>query len=284
MHPGNSFEPSQYHTAFAKTEEYDRILTNAYKNLRIAKGRILLTGASGLLGRELAVRLARPGVRLVLWGRNAGRLEELAATCRAAGAEADIVALDISDHEAALAALKTQDDADPFGIALLVAGQGDTLPSAAIVEAPEQVMRLVQTNFAAPAVMAALLAERMVQRGAGRIALVGTAAASHSLPFAASYSGSKAGLARFADALRLAVRDHGVIITLISPGFFGAGGSAPGRPGEIAAGVVADRMIAAVLAGTPELVVPRRFLLLRWFDRLLPRSLRDRILLSLRIP
>lgn len=259
-------------------------MTNILKNQCVATGRILLTGASGLLGRELALRLARPGVRLVLWGRNAGSLEELAATCRAVGGAADICALDISDHEAALAALKTQDDVDPFGLALLVAGRGDTLPPGAIVEEPEQVIRLVQTNFVAPAAMASLLAERMARRGAGRIALVGTAAASHSLPFAASYSGSKAGLARFADALRLAVRDRGVSITLISPGFFGTAGSASVRPGEIAAGVVADRMIAAVIAGKPELVVPRRFLLLRWLDRLLPRPVRDRILLSLRLP
>lgn len=220
----------------------------------------------------------------MLWGRNAALLEALAATCRAAGAAAEICALDISDHDAALAALQTQDDAEPFVMALLVAGQGDTLPPGAIVEAPEQVIRLAQTNFVAPAAMAALLAERMARRGAGRIALVGTAAASHSLPFAASYAGSKAGLARFADALRLAVRNRGVSITLISPGFFGGDGTATARPGEIAAGVVAERMIAAVMAGKPELVVPRRFRLLRWFDRLLPRALRDRILLSLRLP
>lgn len=244
----------------------------------------MLTGASGLLGRELALRLAGPGVRLVLWGRDAGRLNDLAAMCRAAGAVAEICTLDVSDYEAALAALQTQDDAEPFGLALLVAGQGDTLPPGMIVEEPSQVIRLAQTNFVAPAAMASLLAQRMAQRGGGRIALVGTAAASHSLPFAASYSGSKAGLARFADALRLAVWDRGVSVTLISPGFFGGGGTAPARPGEIAAGVVANRMIAAVMAGKPELVVPHRFLLLRWFDRLLPRTLRDRILLSLRLP
>lgn len=242
-----------------------------------------MTGASGQLGRELAVRLAQPGVRLVLWARNAALLEALAATCRAAGAETEICALDISDHMAALAALETQDAAEPFAVALLVAGQGDTLPPGAIVETPDQVIRLAQTNFVAPAALASLLADRMARRGAGRIALVGTAAASHSLPFAASYTSSKAGLARFADALRLAVRGHGVSITLITPGFF-HGGTEPSRPGEITAGVVADRMIAAVMAGRAELVVPRRFLLLRWFDRLLPGVLRDRILLSLRLP
>lgn len=172
-------------------------------------------------------------------------------------------------------------------MALFVAGQGDTLAPGALVEDPEQVSRLVLTNFAAPAAMAACLADRMAARGAGRIGVVGTAAASHSLPFAASYAGSKAGLARFTDALRLAVADRGVSVTLVSPGFFSgadAGAAASPRPGEIAAGIVAERMIEAVLAGRAEIVVPRRFLLLRWFDQLLPRVLRDRVLLSLRLP
>lgn len=241
-----------------------------------------MTGASGLLGRELALRMALPGVRLAIWGRNKAALTELAAQCREAGAEAEICTLDLSDTNSALLALVTQDQTDPFDIALLVAGQGDTLPPGALTEDPSQVVRLAQTNFVTPAAMASLLAERMAARGGGRIALVGTAAASHSLPFAASYAGSKAGLARFSDALRLAVGKRGVSVTLISPGFFG--GKVRSRPGEIAAGEVAEQMIAAVMNGQAELVVPRRFLLLRWLDRLLPRLLRDRIMLSLRLP
>lgn len=244
---------------------------------------VLITGASGALGCALALRIARRGVRLSLWGRDTAALDRIAAQCRDAGAEVGVCALDLTDTDAALIALQTQDKANPFDVALLVAGQGDTLPPGALVEPPTQIIRLAQTNYVAPAAMAALLADRMAARGSGRIALVGTAAAAHSLPFAAGYAGSKAGLARFADALRLAVAGRGVSVTLVSPGFF-ADKAAISRPGEIAAGTVAERMIAAVMAGKAELVVPRRFLLLRWFDRLLPRPLRDRILLSLRLP
>lgn len=244
---------------------------------------ILITGASGTLGRELAFRLARAGVRLVLWGRRESALRTLARQCREAGAEVEVCLMDVSDLQAALIALQAQDDTNPFDMALLVAGQGDTRPQGALVEPPAQVMRLVHTNLAAPAAMASLLAERMSARGSGRIALVGSAAADHSLPFAAGYAGSKAGLARFADALRLAVKDNGVSVTLVSPGFFGDGEQSS-RPGEIAAGIVAERMVAAIHAGKAELVVPRRFLVLRWFGRLLPRPLRDIVLLSLRLP
>jgi short-subunit dehydrogenase len=255
--------------------------------LAIKPRHILVTGASGALGKEIALRVARAGVCLSLWGRNRDRLASTAALCRAAGAEAAVCVIDINDLTGTLAMLGERDADHPFATAYLVAGQGDTLARGAIVEDPAQVIRLSQTNFVAPAAMAALLADRMAQRGQGRIGIIGTAAASHSLPFAAAYSGSKAGLARFADALRLAVRRHGVSVTLISPGFFaptGSGAAANARPGEIPAGVVAERAIAAVGRGAAELVLPRRFLLLRWFDRLLPRRLRDRILLGLPRP
>jgi short-subunit dehydrogenase len=228
------------------------------------------------------VRIARPGLRLTLWARDAERLEATAALCRARGAEVIVQRVDIADLEPMLAALAAGDTALPFTAAYLVAGLGDTLPPEAVVEGPAQVIRLGQTNFVASAAMAALLAERMAARGAGQIGVIGTAAASHSLPFAASYAGSKAGLARYTDALRLAARPHGVRVTLISPGFFNAGG--PPRPGEIPASQVAERAIAAVEAGVAECVVPRRFLLLRWLDRILPRRLRDHILRGLRLP
>lgn len=248
--------------------------------------RIFVSGASGALGRAIALRLARPGASLSLWGRDTQRLNAVAAACRALGADVETRALDLANLDMAVAALREEDAAMPFDLAFLVAGRGDTLPPGAVVEDAEQVARLCQTNLTAPSAMAAILAERMAARGRGRIALVGTAAAAHSLPFAAAYAGSKAGLARYADALRLAVRDRGVSVTLVSPGFFADtpnGQPAASRPGEISADKVAERMIAAVAAGRAELVVPRRFLLLRWFDRLLPRPLRDKVLLSLRL-
>jgi short-subunit dehydrogenase len=262
------------------------LLTKKRSLNSLDQARVLITGASGNLGRELVLQLAQPGVRLALWGRDPARLDDVAALACGKGAEANIRSIELADFSRALRALAEEDDADPFDLALLVAGQGDTLPPDSLVEDPAQVIRLIQANYTAPAAMASALAARMAARGKGRIGLVGTAAASHSLPFAASYSGSKAGLARHADALRLAVAGHGVSVTLITPGFFTGkeGTAAQSRPGQVPAGVVAEQAIAGIMAGRAEVIVPRRFLLLRWFDRLLPRPLRDRVLLSLRAP
>lgn len=249
-------------------------------------GRILIVGASGNLGGELARQLAGPGVCLSLWGRNAAALAAVAEDCRSCGAEAIIRSLDLRDLSSALAALAQADAETPFDLVLLAAGQGDTLTAGEIVESPEQVARLGQVNFVAPAALAAEIAVRMAQRRRGHIGLISTAAASHSLPFAAAYSGSKAGLSRYADALRLAVKPHGVKVTLVEPGFFAAaaaGGPARARPGELPVKIVAQRIIRAVMRGQAYLITPWPFLMLRWIDRLLPRPIRDRLLLSLRL-
>ena len=55
---------------------------------------IVITGASSGIGEALAIDYARPGVALALTGRDAGRLESVAAACRAKGAT---VAADTAD-------------------------------------------------------------------------------------------------------------------------------------------------------------------------------------------
>lgn len=249
--------------------------------------RILICGASGNLGSHVARQLAPLGVRLSLWGRDARRLQEVADACGFPASQIAWRSVDLSNINAALAALREEDSSAPFDCAFFVSGAGDTREAGRKVESPALVIRLGLLNYVAPAALSAELGERMAVRGAGRIALIGTAAASHPLPFAAGYTSSKCGLAHFADAMRLALKPHGVSITLVSPAFFSAadeGSYAYSRPGEIPANVVAQRLIRAAALGRSELVTPRRFLVLRWIGRMLPRPLRDRLMLSLPSP
>ncbi len=246
--------------------------------------RILITGASGAIGGALARRLAAPGTHLLLWGRDMARLTLIATICRAAGATVELRQIDLADTAAALAAIAADDSAGRIDSALLVAGQGDAVPPGQIVEPAEQVARLAVVNFAGPAALAAALATRMVARGRGRILLVGSAAAFHALPHAPTYAASKAGLARFADALRLAVAPHGVTITLVSPGFIDwAGGGRPvPRALLLPLEEAARRILAAFDAGVGHAIIPRRFALLRLLDRALPGVARDALLRRLK--
>lgn len=246
--------------------------------------RILITGASGGLGGALARHYAAPGTTLLLWGQNHERLEAIAADCRRAGAEVAVRSLDLADSAAAIAAAEEDDAAAPITLALLAAGLGDIRAEDDLVEDPAQVVRLGLVNFVTPCAMAAAIAGRMAARQHGQIALIGSAAAYHALPFATAYAGSKAGLARFAQALRIDVAVHGVQVTLVSPGFIDtpAGHRVPGpKPFRMQPSDVASRIARAVARGQPHLALPWPFVVARLVDRLLPGPWRDRMLRSL---
>lgn len=245
------------------------------------KSSLVLTGASGSLGRALAIQHAHPGVTLRLWGRDSLKLGETLAAVTAKGAQARSTEFDLTDAAASAQELVNQDEAERFDIAYLVAGSGETRPAGALVEDPEQIMRMALVNYAAPCAMAAALADRMAQRGGGRIVLIGSAAGHHSLPSAPAYASSKAGLARFADALRIAVGERGVSVTLAAPGFINTPKTrlqAHERPFEISVEEAARRIIRAGAQGKRHYVTPWPFRALQALDALLPASLRDVLL------
>ncbi|NML92283.1 SDR family NAD(P)-dependent oxidoreductase [Novosphingobium olei] len=246
---------------------------------------VLIVGASGEIGAAIAIDYAKRGARLCLWGRDPVRLLKTIEACIAAGADAvSSRLLDIEDVAAACQAIVADDAATPFDCAVFAAGLGDVKGAGQVIEAADQVARLGIVNFVAPAAMASALGEEMAMRQAGRIVLIGSAAAFHALPFAAGYAGSKAGLARFADALRIGLKPHGVSVTMVSPGFVdtAAARRVPGpKPGILSPEVAANSIVAAAEEGVVHLVVPRTFVILRLLDRMLPRAMRDRLLRAL---
>lgn len=236
------------------------------------------------MGRAIALRYAAPGTGLLLWGRDPDRLNATADACRVAGANVTVRSLEIRDEEAAVTALLADDAQQPIDIAVFASGLGDFRKAGAIVEHPDLIIRLGRVNFTAPAAMAAAIGDAMARRGKGRIVLIGSAAAFHALPFAAAYAGTKAGLARFSDALRIALRGHGVSVTLVSPGFIdtAAGRKVPGhKPMLLSPEKAAYTIVQAAESGKAHVITPRMFRVLRGLDRLMPRFLRDRVLRSL---
>ncbi|MES2301755.1 MAG: SDR family NAD(P)-dependent oxidoreductase, partial [Pseudomonadota bacterium] len=212
------------------------------------------------------------------------RLEEIAQSCRELGATTSVRAVDLADLEHALAVLGEDDDLLEFGTAVFAAGIGDIRGSGERIETPHLIARLATVNYTAPAALAAELANRMAARGRGNIALIGSAASFHALPFATGYASSKAGLARFAEALGIAMRPFGVRVTLISPGFIDteAARRVPGpKPMILTPDEAAQHIARAVGAGKAHVILPWPFALLRVIDRLVPGWLRARLLRGL---
>ena len=180
---------------------------------------ILVTGASSGIGAALAKAYASPGAHLILWGRNAQRLDQSARDCRALGAAVQTLQFDLRDAGAIAGHIETYDDATPIDIAILNAGLGGPSSANDAAESADRAFEVATVNFTAQVVGANAVAACMAKRGRGNIVLMSSVADTIPLPIAPTYAGSKAGLKMFAESLGIRLERHGVVVTLVSPGF-----------------------------------------------------------------
>jgi short-subunit dehydrogenase len=215
----------------------------------------LLTGATGGLGRAIAIALAERGARLVLSARKHEALEALAAELPGEGHL--VQAADLAEPGAAerLAAETGQVD-------ILVANAG--LPGAGLLTdfSPEQVVRTLRVNLEAPMLLSRALYPAMIERGAGHLVFVASLSGKAASPQSSIYNATKFGLRGFALGLRPDLAPSGVGVSLVSPGFvreagmFADAGAKPppglgtARPEQVGAAVVkaieSDRVEIAV--------------------------------------
>src|SRR5262245_29263351 len=82
-----------------KCLRWDAPLNGKNKLSRIRNQVVVITGASSGIGKACGLRFAAEGCRLVLAARNAARLEETAAACRALGVDVLTVTCDVSNEQ-----------------------------------------------------------------------------------------------------------------------------------------------------------------------------------------
>ncbi|MDI2090290.1 SDR family NAD(P)-dependent oxidoreductase [Commensalibacter oyaizuii] len=248
---------------------------------------ILITGASSGIGQSLARFYAQPGRTLFLWGRSTDKLEKTAQLCRDKGADVHIYVINLSIPSDAIKLLNKILTEHTIDMAILAAGSGDIKREAELLEDPENLLQLTQLNYTTPSLMANIIAHQMITRHIqGKIVLIGSVAGFHSLPFATGYSSSKAGIARFADSLRLAVKKCGVSVTLISPGFIDTPMSQRldcDKPFLMGLNEATLKITDAIDNNKRELILPSIFNILKWIDRLAPASIKDFILSNIKV-
>ncbi|MBX6390300.1 MAG: SDR family NAD(P)-dependent oxidoreductase [Frankia sp.] len=217
----------------------------------------LVTGASSGIGRAAALRLAHEDTRVLLVGRNGTALDEVAA---ATGGHRFAIDLAVTGAEHAVASRAAELLGD---IDLLVCSAGVGAAGPFEMMSPSALRDLVTVNVLSPMMLVRAVLPRMLERGEGRILLVGSVAGAVGVRGEVAYSASKAALIGFADALRSEVAGRGVVVTLCLPGavdtpFFRRRGAPYVRrwPKPLPAGLVADRMLTAVAHGEPEVWVP----------------------------
>ncbi|MCJ2075102.1 SDR family NAD(P)-dependent oxidoreductase [Methylobacterium sp. E-016] len=216
---------------------------------------ILITGASSGIGAALARRYALPGNRLTLNARDRGRLETVAAACRARGGAATVVPLDLRDRKAVRAWIRTLDGDDPIDLVIANAGVNGGHPTGE-VESEDVAFETLDINLVGCLNVVLPCVTAMAARGRGQIALISSLAAYAPLADAPSYSGTKAALVAHGQALRAKLAPRGVRVNVVMPGYVKTpmGGQLKGwRPLEMSADQAAER-IARGLVRNREIV------------------------------
>ena len=178
---------------------------------------VLLTGATGGLGRAMAQALAERGATLVLSSRKPEELDALALKLPGEGHRR--IVSDLADPGAAEALAAEAGDVD---VVIANAGLG---ANASIEEfSGEEIAGVVTVNLEAPIRLVRALVPAMRERGSGHIVLVSSLAGKAATARTALYTATKAGLRGFALALRQDLARNSVGVSIICPGFVAEAG------------------------------------------------------------
>nr|WP_249158162.1 SDR family oxidoreductase [Bradyrhizobium jicamae] len=171
---------------------------------------VLITGAAGGIGTEMARTFAAAGARLVLVDvvSAAELAEQLGAGHRA-------YSLDLQDPAAIASLVPKMGDA--CGIDILINNAGIGIVAPAEQQSVEGWDRAHAINLRAPWLMAVAALPYLKASGRGRIINIASQAAVVAIAEHAAYAASKAGLVALTKVLALEWAQHGITVNAISP-------------------------------------------------------------------
>jgi 3-oxoacyl-[acyl-carrier protein] reductase len=221
-------------------------------------GRVaLVTGASGGIGRAIALKLAAEGAVIALgYGSGAGAAEELAASIAGDGGRAAALGADLSTSEGP-GELVAAVERELGAVDILVSNAGRGIRRT-LEELPVEELDLtLAVNLRAPVLLAQRTLPGMSERGFGRVLFVSSVAAFTGGIVGPHYAASKAGLHGLTHYLAGRTASSGVTVNALAPALITDTGMLPGDPGELRGQVPEGRL------GQPDEVADLALALLR---------------------
>ena len=178
----------------------------------------MITGASGGIGKELALVAAENHNNLVLIARSEPGLQELCHFIRNKfNVQADYFAMDLIEKGAAeLLYKQTKEKGLNINYLINNAGIGDY--GNFIENEIQKVSNMINLNISALTELTWYFANEMVKVGKGGVLNVASTASFQPDPFMAVYGATKSYVANFTEALSFELKDTGVTATVVSPG------------------------------------------------------------------
>ena len=225
--------------------------------MELAGKRVLLSGATGGLGRAIAVDLAAQGASLVLSSRKPEELERLADSLPGPVEQHLPLVADLAEAGAAEDLIERAGDLDGLvaNAALPASGRLENFSS-------EEVQRALRVNLESPILFARVLGPRLEAKRSGHMVFIASLAGKVGSPRSSLYSATKFGLRGFAFGLREDLHPHGVGVSVVSPGFVreagmfaDAGTRPPPGLGTTTPKKVAEAVIRAIREDRSEITV-----------------------------
>jgi 3-oxoacyl-[acyl-carrier protein] reductase len=191
----------------------------------------LITGSSRGIGRDIALRLAREGARVVVNHRDSAReADETKAAIAGAGGSAVVVKADVADAGDVERLYRACVDA--CGRVDILVNNASIMRTASLLEiSVEEWDRVMAVNVRGMFLCSRAVLPAMIERRSGVIVNVSSGAAFHGGPGAdpsACYAASKAAEVGFTYALAKNVGRHGVRVNCVAPGQIDKQAAAPG--------------------------------------------------------
>jgi len=186
---------------------------------RFKDRKVLVTGASRGLGRDMALRFASEGALVFIGYRNRlDEAEDCAADCASLGAEATPIALDLEDASAVRAAITGLPNLD-----VLVNNAAVIRDQFFLLQPDADDAEVIATNLNGTMACIRAALSGMIRSGGGVVINVASVAGLRASPGQASYSASKGGVIALTRTLARELAERGIRINAVAPGIFDAG-------------------------------------------------------------
>lgn len=175
---------------------------------------VFITGGTTGIGMELAKLYARKGWKVGVCGRDRKKFEESFETSKE---NVSFYLVDVSNRDELKAAIA--DFSRTIGLDLLIANAGIGYKFKTKVPDFEWSYRMVHVNLLGVMYAFEAALDVMIPRQRGHLVAISSIAGYNGLPGVSAYSATKAAVQKFCESLHIDLRQFGIDVTTICPGF-----------------------------------------------------------------
>lgn len=202
---------------FGKTDDELATMPLTFRDGLFAGSVVLVSGAGRGIGKAIAFQFARLGAKLALCGRDAARLDAVAAALSGLGAEVLVHPMSIRDSDAVVRLFDAA--GERFGtVDVLVNNAGGQFPQAAIDFSAKGWNAVIDTNLNGTWYMMQQAARRWRDAGRGGRIVNIVAVTSRGMPGVAHTCAARAGVVYLSKTVAIEWAPLGIQINCVAPG------------------------------------------------------------------